>query len=102
MTNDEIAAECSWCRKALNETIHGVGSSYSQPFSSEDVFLEVPVARSDHPLYAAAIQQGSRAYNEGYRLIFASCSEDCAQRLDAALAVEEDRFIKRTVFKPSE
>ena len=101
-TNEEIAGECAWCGGALNATVHGVGSSDSEPAGSGEVFVPVRFARSNRSLFAAPVRQGSRAYNEGYRLIFASCSDGCARQLDTALADEEGRFVKHTILTPAE
>jgi hypothetical protein len=86
----------------LSEVIHGVGSSYSEPVKAAEGFVEVPLLRSDRSLFAASLRQGSRAYGDGYRLIFASCSDACARRLGEALANEEGRFVKCAMLKPEE
>jgi hypothetical protein len=101
-TNDQIAGECAWCGGALNETIHGVGSSDSEPVKTTDVFVQVPLLRSNRSLFAAPVRQGSRVYTEGYRLIFASCSDACAQQLGEALANEEGRFAMCAMLNPEE
>jgi len=101
-TNEQIAGECAWCGGALNETIYGVGSSDSEPATGGEVFVPVRLIRSNRSFFAAQVSKGSRVYAEGFRLIFASCSEACAQRLDEALALEGSRFAKRTRLKPEE
>jgi len=101
-TNEQIAGECAWCGGTLNETVHGVGASDSEPANTEEVFVQVPLRGSNRSLFAAPVRRGSRSYNEGYRLIFASCSEACAERLAEALTNEGDRFAKRTILKPAE
>ena len=101
-TNEQIAGECAWCGGALNEVVHGVGSSDSEPVKAAEGFVEVPLLRSDRSLFAAPIHQGSRAYGEGYRLIFAACSDACARRLGEALANEKGRFAKCAMLKPEE
>lgn len=101
-TNEQIAGECAWCGGTLNERVYGVGSSDLEPVKIGEVFVQVPLSRSDRSLFAAQIPQGSRVYTEGYRLIFASCSDACAQKVDDALADEGDRFVKRTRLTPEE
>jgi len=101
-TNEEIAGECAWCGGPLNETIHGVGSSDSEPVKTTDLFIPVSLARSNRDLFAAPVRQGSRAYGEGYRLIFASCSDACARRLGEALANEGGRFAQCAMLKPED
>jgi hypothetical protein len=101
-TNEQISSECAWCGGALNETVQGVGSSDSEPATGGEVFIPVRLLRSNRSLFAAQISHGSRVYAEGYRLIFASCSEACARELDQALALEGSRFSKRTRLKPEE
>jgi hypothetical protein len=101
-TNEQIAGECAWCGGALNEVVHGIGSSDSEPVKTGEVFVEVPLRRSNRSLFAAPVRLGSRAYNEGYRLIFASCSDACARRLGEALINENGRFAKCAMLKPEE
>ncbi|MBI3995885.1 MAG: hypothetical protein HY349_07915 [Nitrospirae bacterium] len=101
-TNEQIAGECAWCGGALNKTVHGVGASDSEPVRTGEVFVEVSFMRSNRSLFAARIQPGSRAYGEGYRLIFASCSDACARRLGEVLANENGRFAKCAMLKPEE
>ena len=84
------------CESPLGESVHGIGSSYSEPISSSESFIPVSLARSDRPLLGAVLRHGSRAYNEGYRLIFGACSNACADTLEKTLAAEEARFSKRT------
>ena len=101
-TNEQIAGECAWCGGALNETVHGIGSSDSESAETTEVFVAVPLSRSSRELFAAPTRRGSRPYNEGYRLIFATCSDDCALNLNDSLGMEEGRFTKRALLKPSE
>ncbi len=101
-TNEQIAGECAWCGGVLNEVVHGIGSSDSEPVKTSEVFVEVPLVRSNRSLFAAPVSRGSRAYGDGYRLIFASCSDDCARRLGEALADEKGRFAKCAMLKPEE
>jgi len=100
--SEQIAGECAWCGGALNETVYGVGASYSEPYKTGEVFVQVPLSHSNRSLFAAPLRLNSRAYNEGYRLIFASCSDACAQQLYKALAHEEGRFVKRTMLSPTQ
>jgi len=101
-TNEQIAGECAWCGGPLNETIHGIGSSDSEPVKTPELFVQVSLARSNRDLFAAPIQEGSKAYAEGYRLIFASCSDACARLLGEALANEKGRFAKCAMLKPED
>ncbi len=101
-TDEQISGECAWCGGVLNETVHGVGSSYSEPAAAAEVFVQVPLPRSNRSLFAAPIRQGSRSYNEGYRLIFACCSDGCAQQLSGGLEDEDGRFTRRVMLKPAE
>ena len=101
-TKEEISRECTWCGLPLNETIHGIGSSYSGPLSNSDTFVSIPLTSSDRSLFGAVIRDGSRVYNEGYRLIFGSCSDTCADEIEKALKVEGDRFPKRMKLEPAE
>lgn len=94
-TNNQIAGECSWCRSELNATVYGLGASYSEPIQSDDTFYEVRLPKSDRHIHGAVVHQGSRAFNEGYHLLFAACSGTCVEDLNAALACEGSRFEKR-------
>ena len=95
-SNEQIARECALCESPLSESVHGIGSSYSEPISSSETFIPIPLARSDRPLLGAVLRHGSRAYNEGYRLIFGACSNACADSIEKTLAAEGTRFLKRT------
>lgn len=94
-TDEQIAGECCWCGLALSETVYGLGSSYSEFSPSNDTFQQVVLPKSDRSIHGAVLREGSRAFNEGYHLIFATCSASCAQGLNEALAREEVRFKKR-------
>lgn len=93
---EQLSGECAWCESPLGKSVHGIGSSYSAPITSSETFIPVSLSRSDRALPGAVIRKGSRAYNEGYRLIFGACSDACTDEIEKALAVERDRFIKRT------
>lgn len=100
-TNDQIAGECAWCGSALNESVHGIGASFSEPLDSPEPFTRVYLA-AGRTVFGAVLRRGSRAYNEGYRLIFAACSETCAEGLQQALGQEQNRFPKRTALRQAE
>ena len=95
-STEQIAGECTWCESPLGESVHGIGSSYSELITSSKTFIPVSLTRSDRSLLGAVLRNGSRAYNEGYRLIFGACSDACADGIEKALAAEGTRFLKRT------
>lgn len=101
-TQDQISGECAWCEKPLSETVHGIGSSYSENIPHDDTFHQVPLRASGKSLYGAVIRGNSKAFPEGFRLIFASCSDSCAEEIDRALSAEKPLFEIRTKLTPPE
>ncbi|HEY5649638.1 MAG TPA: hypothetical protein VIU33_09065 [Nitrospiria bacterium] len=99
-TQDQISGECTWCESALTEAIHGVGSSYTEAIPPDEVFHRVELPKSSRSLYGAVVKPGSRAFPEGFRLIFASCSDRCAGEIEKSLASEPERFEIRTRLSP--
>ncbi len=99
---DQISGECAWCEKPLSEQVHGIGSSYSKDIPQEDTFHQVDLSASGKSLYGAVIRGQSKAFPEGFRLIFASCSESCADEIDRALSSEKPQFELRTRLTPPE
>ena len=93
---EQIAGECAWCKSPLGESVHGIGSSYSEPISSSETFIPVSLTQSDRSLFGAVLRDGSHTYNQGYRLIFGACSDACADGIEKALAADGTRFLKRT------
>ena len=94
-TDKQISGECCWCGLALSGTVHGIGSSYSESIRSNGPFQEVLLPESDRLIHGAVLQEGSRAFNEGYHLLFATCSDVCVRNLNEALIREVPRFEKR-------
>ena len=95
-STEQIAGECAWCKSPLGESVHGIGSSYSETISSSETFIPVSLTSPDRSLLGAVLRQGTRAYNEGYRIIFGACSDACADGIEKALAADETRFLRRT------
>ena len=99
---EQISGECSWCENPLSETVHGIGSSYSEDIPPENTFHQVALSASGKNLYGAVITGKSKAFPEGFRLIFASCSETCADEINQALALEKSLFEIRATLNPPE
>ncbi len=101
-TEDQIAGECAWCESSLTETIHGVGSSYSDPVPPDKPFHQVTLSGSNRSLYGAVIKSGSKLFPEGFRLIFASCSDSCADEIEKGLASDSSFFEERIKIVPEQ
>ena len=101
-TETQIAGECAWCESSLTEAVLGVGSSFSETIPPDDAFHRVTLSGSNRSLYAAVIKSGSRVFPEGFRLIFASCSDHCTDEIEKGLATESDRFGERIKLVPEE
>lgn len=99
-TEDQIAGECAWCESSLTETVHGIGATFSDAISPDESFHQVTLTGPNRSLYGAVIKSKSRVFPEGFRLIFASCSDTCADDIEKGLAADSGRFKERIKLVP--
>jgi hypothetical protein len=94
---DRLLRTCAWCSREISEDedIFGFGAKASQAVDLSDKegqFVSLKLPLQDKTVFALVPTGSSAADNEGFDLVFITCSEDCAQSLKDALDLERDVF----------
>ncbi len=89
---DKWMDRCAWCGKQVQEeaACYGIGARTRAgfEFSGQGPLLEITLEHADKKTYGIRTAADSPAREEGWDLVFFLCSEECAEKLRAALQRE--------------
>lgn len=93
----QLLRTCAWCNQIIPEDaeIYGFGArtgSRVDLTGKEGEFVTLKLAISDKIIVALVPPEDSIAREEGYDLVFITCSPECAEELKENLQLEKDVF----------
>ena len=94
---DRLLHICAWCNQVIDEEdeVFGFGAKASTNVDLSDMegdFVSLNLKLQDKIVFALVPAEGSQPRQEGYDLVFITCSEACAEELKEALDLERDIF----------
>lgn len=94
---DKLLHTCTWCNREIPNVsdAFGFGAVVRDGIDLSDKegeFVALELALSDKTVAAMVPVQSSPIREEGFNLIFVTCSPECAQDLKEALELERDTF----------
>ena len=94
---DKLLLTCAWCTRPIegDTGVFGFGAKARPDIDLSDKegqFVTMTLALSKKTIIALVPTHVSTAKEEGYDLVFMTCSQECAQELKEALEFERDVF----------
>ena len=93
----ELAHTCAWCQTEIADDVEVYGIS-AKARSQEDIddwqgkFMPIELQLRKSTLFGYVVTDDSDARAQGWDIVFAACSQECAQSLSGALKLEVDVF----------
>ena len=94
---EKLSHICAWCTQEIldDDDIFGFGAKASRGIDltgKEGEFVSLNLALHNKVVFALVPAESSAPIDEGFDMVFITCSEDCAQSLKDALELERDVF----------
>jgi len=93
--SEKLIRTCTWCNREIpsENDAFGFGATASNRIDltdQEGKFVSLQLALSDKTVVALVPRVGSPIREDGFDLVFVTCSPECAEELKAALELERD------------
>jgi hypothetical protein len=92
---EKLIRTCTWCNREIpsESDAFGFGATASSNLDLSDQegkFVSLRLALSDKTVVALVPRAGSSIREDGFDLVFVTCSPECAEELKEALALDRD------------
>lgn len=93
--HERLIRTCTWCNQEIpsERDAFGFGATASSDLDLSDQegkFVSLQLALSDKTVVALVPRLGSSIREDGFDLVFVTCSPECAEELKEALDLERD------------